>query len=386
MTSRDRCLAVLRYQAYDRLPLVHFGFLGETLQIWAEQGHITKEQLARGIWDSSPAEAELERQLGFDCNWQSMFYTDSGLRPGFESKVIAEFPDGTQHIRNGYGAVVLHVPGAGSIHAEVDHLLKDRASWEEHFKPRLQWSPERVSDSGVRLADGSTVAFAKGGLEELRGGQRERPLGLHCGSLYGSIRNWLGVENSCYLQADDPELFTEIIDTVGELCYQCTEYALKSGAKFDFAHFWEDICYKNGPLINPAVFAAKCGPHYRRITDLCRRYGLDIVSLDCDGCIDALVPTWFENGVNTMFPIEVGTWDASIASWRERHGRGLLGVGGMRKHVFAENRAAVDREIERLRRLVDLGGFIPCPDHRLPEDCKFELVQYYCERMRQVFG
>ena len=67
---------------------------------------------------------------------------------------------------------------------------------------------------------------------------------------------------------------------------------LESGAKFDFAHFWEDICFKNGPLVNPDVFKARVAPHYARITALVRRHGIDIVSLDCDGMIDALLPTW----------------------------------------------------------------------------------------------
>jgi uroporphyrinogen decarboxylase len=58
----------------------------------------------------------------------------------------------------------------------------------------------------------------------------------------------------------------------------------------------------------------------------------------------------------------------------------------MAKRVFARDRAAVDAEVERLRPLVELGGFIPCPDHRLPGDCKFDLVRYYADRMRKVFG
>ena len=32
MTNRQRALAVLNYQSYDRLPIVHFGFWRETLQ------------------------------------------------------------------------------------------------------------------------------------------------------------------------------------------------------------------------------------------------------------------------------------------------------------------------------------------------------------------
>jgi uroporphyrinogen decarboxylase len=185
---------------------------------------------------------------------------------------------------------------------------------------------------------------------------------------------------------DDEPLFDEIIDTVGELCYRCTEAALESGAQFDFAHFWEDISFKSGPLINPRVFRAKVGPHYRRITDLVHRYGIDIVSLDSDGRIDELIPVWFDNGVNTMFPIEVGTWDANIKPWREQYGRGLRGVGGMNKKVFAWDYAAIDAEVERLKPLVELGGYIPCPDHRIPPDAKWENVQYYCEKMREAFG
>ena len=154
---------------------------------------------------------------------------------------------------------------------------------------------------------------------------------------------------------------------------------------FDFGHFWEDICFKNGPLINPKVFRTKVGPHYRRITDLLRGHGITLVSLDCDGWIDALAPIWLENGVNVMFPIEVGTWNASIAPWREKYGREVRGIGGMRKYIFAQDYAAVDAEIERLKPLVDLGGYLPCPDHRLPADCKWENVQYYCERMRKAF-
>ena len=57
----------------------------------------------------------------------------------------------------------------------------------------------------------------------------------------------------------------------------------------------------------------------------------------------------------------------------------------MNKHVLSRDKAAVDAEIKSLKPLVALGGFFPCPDHRLPPDTKWDLVQYYCERMRQEF-
>jgi Uroporphyrinogen decarboxylase (URO-D) len=370
MNSRERALAVLRYQSYDRLPLVHFGYWRETLEKWRDEGHLTEDE-AKNCHDGNATDLAIGAKLGFDFNWQNMFYTNDRLRPPFESKVIEVFPDGRRHVLDGNGVIFVQQPGAGSIPAEIDHLLKDRASWETHFKERYQWSPERVDMND---------------LEQLKVTPREVPVGLHCGSLFGKIRDIMGVEGVSYLYVDDEPLFREIVDVVGDLCYRNTELALSLGNVFDFAHFWEDICFKNGPLVSPAVFREYVGPHYQRIANLLRSRGIDIISLDCDGWIDALIPIWIENGVNTMFPIEVGTWEASLQPWRQQYGKTLLGVGGMNKTIFAHDRAAVDAEVERLKPLVGLGGYIPCPDHRIPPDAKWDLVQYYCDRMRKAFS
>ncbi|MDT8390821.1 MAG: hypothetical protein RRC34_09980 [Lentisphaeria bacterium] len=380
MTNRERALAVLNYEPYDRLPLVHFGYWRETLQKWADEGHIS-QALVKAHGDGNPADYELNDMLGWDFNWQCMFSPASSLRPGFDSEVIKTLEDGSRHILDNNGVVLLQAPGAGSIPAEISHTLTDRQSWEEQYKFRYQWTEERVTNARVLVND-HMEKFCDGGLDFLRQDKRDYLYGLHCGSLFGTIRNIVGVEGGSYIYCDDEALFTEIIDTNAEVCYQNVKYALETGAKFDFGHFWEDICFKNGPLVIPSVFDEKVGPHYKRITDLLKAHGITIVSLDCDGMIDALIPTWFENGVNTMFPIEVGTWDASIAPWRETYGRGLRGVGGMNKNVFARDRAAVDAEIERLRPLIELGGFIPCPDHRIPPGAEWDLVKYYCEKTR----
>jgi len=384
MTNRERIMAALNYESYDRLPLVHFGFWNETLAKWAAEGHLPEGE-ARAWGDGNPADKAISGRLGFDCNYYCCLHVNCMLDPGFERRIIEEMPDGSRKVMNHDGVVVLEKPGAGSIPAEIDHTLKTRADWEEHYVPRLQFSKERVTKALVLVND-TMVPFDQGGLEFLQKDERDYAYGLHCGSLFGGIRNILGVTGASYLFAEDDALFTEIIDTVGALCFQCVKTVLESGAKFDFGHFWEDICFKSGPLVIPSVFDEKVGPHYKRITDLLGSHGISIVSLDCDGLIDALIPTWLDNGVNTMFPIEVGTWNASIGPWRATYGRDIRGVGGMNKTVFARDFSAVDAEIERLKPLVALGGYIPCPDHRIAPDAKWDNVRYYCERMRAVFA
>lgn len=375
MNNRERLKAVLNYETYDRMPVAHFGYWAETLEKWCREGHLKQEEID-GLGDGNSKDAALAEKLGFDFNYFTTFMDNSGfssLFPAFEPKILEEFPDGSYKILNEDGAIVMQKRGAISIPAEVGHILVDRKSWEEHYLPRLQYTEDRFDDKAMEEA-------------AVRSDTRQEPLGIFCKSLFGQIRNWMGIEGISYLYADDEDLYYEIIDTVGELCYKTTRRVLEAGVKFDFAHFWEDICFKNGPLVSPAVFEERVGPHYRKIAELVNGYGINIVSLDCDGVIDALIPTWINNGVNTMFPIEVGTWNASIKPWREKYGRRIRGVGGMDKKVFAYDYAAVDAEIERLKALVTLGGFIPCPDHRIPPDAKWENVQYYCDRMRKVFG
>jgi len=271
MTNRERVYAILHYQDYDRMPVVHFGYWRETLQKWADEGYITKEQ-AENWSDGNSVDAEIAEKLGFDFNWYTCFSPNTGLAPPFETKVVEEFPDGTQYVQDSNGVVIVRKPGAGSIPSEIDHILKDRLSWDQQFKHRLEFNPERVEKAMVNLGGGQFAAFGEGGKEFLQKGKRDFNYGLFCGSMFGRVRDWLGLENSCYLYADDPELFKEIIDTNAELCYRCVKTVLETGAKFDFAHFWEDICFKNGPLISPAVFEKYVAWHYKRITDLVRQY------------------------------------------------------------------------------------------------------------------
>lgn len=372
MNYRENVNAILHYQPFEKMPIVSFGYWGETVQKWADEGHITREE-ADGYCrygDNSEADRSIMKRLGFDFNWNSCYGGNVGLYPAFDRIILEQKADGGQVIRDEQGLIVLVKPGVVSIPAEIGTTLTDRDVWEKEYLPRLQWEAERIDTSLFEsLKDDS---------------QRQLPVGLHCGSLMGYMRNLLGVEELSYLYVDDPELYEEIANTLAGLCYQSVKAILETGAKFDYAHFWEDICYKNGPLVSPEGFRQIIGPHYRKITNLLKEHGVDIVSVDCDGWIDTLLPIWLENGVNTMFPIEVGTWNASIAPWREKYGKDLRGVGGMNKTVFARDYQAVDQEVERLRPLMELGGYIPCPDHRIAPDAKFENVQYYCEKMKSL--
>ena len=372
MNNTQRLHAIMNYEKYDRMPLVCFGFWNETLAKWADEGHITRED-ARSWGDGNATDHKINQLLGFDFNWGGGLGFSGFLNPSFKSEVLEVLPDGSEIRRDGTGLITRVKPGVISIPAHVGTTLTGRKAWEEEYLPRLRFFPERVDGENLKR-------------EYARLKKEDHPIYLHLGSLYGNVRNMVGVEELSYLAVDDEELYEEIVDTVDSLCYECVKEAMKLGLKFDYGHFWEDICFKTGPLLRPAVFRRLTGKWYKKITDEMRAHGTDIISLDCDGKIDELVPIWLENGVNTMFPIEVGTWNASIAPWREKYGQEIRGVGGMDKRVFSKDFKAVDAEIERIKPLIDLGGYIPCPDHRIAPDAKWDNVRYYCDRFRHEFG
>lgn len=370
MTNRERAMNILHYKDVDRLPAVHFGYWGELLQEWAQQGKIPAE-LAVNNWDGNEKDRILDGLIGWDFNWSCTRGANSGLYPRFEEKVLEVLPDGSKRVLNGSGVIERIKPGITSIPAEDDYTLKDREAFETLYKPKMQYTPERVDFEYFR------------NFNETR--DKDRPIGLNLGSVLGNIRDMTSVVGMSYLMYDeDEELFADIIDTYAEMQYQCVKAVLETGAKFDFAHYWEDICFKNGPLLSPEMFDELCAKHYKKRNDLCHKYGIDVISLDCDGVTEKLLPTWFENGVNTMFPIEIGVWGDQFEPARKKYGKGMLGVGGMDKTALRKDKAAVDAEIERIKRLASMGGFIPCPDHRLMPGTKFELVQYYAEEIKKI--
>ena len=322
--------------------------------------------------DGSTGQRELDSIIGWDCCWHNLISPSLGLSPRFERKVIETLSDGTQRVQTANGVIERIKPGIVSIPSEDDYLLKDRQAFEELFLPRMQYSSERVN-----------VEAMKKNLDEKR--KAGTPVGLKLGSIMGEIRDITTVMGMSYLMYDEDEwLFADIVDTYAEMQYKCIEATLRSGLKFDFGHYWEDICFKSGPLLSPDVFNELCAKHYKKRNELCHSYGIDIISLDCDGVIEKLIPTWLECGVNVLFPIEIGVWGDQFEPARKKYGKSILGVGGMDKTAFRKDRAAVDAELERLKRLAAMGGFIPCPDHRLMPGSKFELVCYYAEQVKKI--
>ncbi|HUW84671.1 MAG TPA: uroporphyrinogen decarboxylase family protein [Phycisphaerae bacterium] len=363
MNDYQRFRAQMHYEPVDRCPIWDFGFWDETLALWREQG--------------MPADAHPDEYFGMDAQWRSIPIA-TRLLPAFEEQLIEDRGE-TEVVRDGEGVVVHRRKWMQTIPHYLDWTLKDRVSWQEHYVPRLDPdTPGRIPDDFAQRC------------RQVRDGYRDYPLGIAAGSMYGVLRNWMGMENISLLVYDDPDLFGEMVDTLGRLYVTILSRALAiakdNGVTFDYASMWEDMCYSHGPLLGPNMVERYMMPHYVHITELLREHGVDVVVLDCDGCIDQLIPLWLGAGVNCMFPVEVGTWKADPIAYRQQYGKNLLMMGGFNKRVLAGTKDAISAEVRRLTPLVEEGGFIPFCDHRVPADVPLANYVHYLQEARRVWG
>jgi len=368
MNHRQRFLEQMHFGSPDRCPLYDFNTWDETIPAWHAQG-LPPDITRRTIGDWLGLDASLGG--GENPGWAAPSHC--GLWPQFEPEVLSDNGD-VYTVRQHDGAIVQMSRTAQGIPPHVGHTLVDRASWEKHYKPRLDPDhPERLAR--LQAMDKSSWFDD----------DRDHPIFLGGGSLFGWIRDWMGIENISYVVYDDPAFFEEMVTTVADLQVAMLERALSTGGKFDALSMWEDMCYNAGPLLAPNHFKQYLSPHYRRIADLARKHGIDILWVDCDGKIDDLVPLWLEAGINCMFPIEIGDW-ADPRKFRDEYGKDLLMMGGFDKHILARSPQAIDAEIDRLTPLVEEGGFIPFCDHRVPPDVPLSNYVHYCRRVREVWG
>ncbi len=363
MNKRERWLACFHLQPVDRIPDVEFGYWDETIIAWREQGmpeYIDLGWKAEAYFGMEGLETIPDVPVGV------------GMIPGFEYKVISE--DDRHCIIQDYDGAVKQINKgmAQTIPHYIKFPIETRADWDE-FKKRLdpddpaRYPSDQVRDEWIRATDAS--------------GQVRR---YFAGSMLGSLRNWMGFENLAMAAMDDPEWVKEMIDYCGDFYCKVAERAM-SMFQVDWGHFWEDVAFNKGPMLSPKLFKEWLTPNYKKVTQVLRAHGCDLAMVDCDGNINSVVDCWLEGDVSIIFPLEIrGNTDPY---WiREKYGKAALLCGGVDKTQLIEGKDAIDREIERITPLVQMGGYVPHVDHRCPPDVTLENYRYYLRQKRKAFG
>jgi uroporphyrinogen decarboxylase len=201
---------------------------------------------------------------------------------------------------------------------------------------------------------------------------------------YGQLRNWMGFENLSLCFYDDPGLVESMVETWADLCISQIR-KLPPDIPIDYMTWWEDMASKNGPFVSPEQFRRFFLPAYKRVMDEARARGCVLSIVDCDGNPEVLVPLWLEAGVNIMFPLEVMAGTDPF-KWRHIYGKELLLKGGINKEAIAAGGSHMSRELERIKPLLDQGGYVPHLDHLAPPNISYGCYLDYLEAKGRLLG
>ena len=383
MSARERYHAVMRREPGVRTLLWEFAYWTATMERWYNEGvrrgpYAPPPGIAAGggvIAEALPfplspgtvryRDLDVHTLLGFDdgavripLNWRHS--------PPFRETVLEE-GETTRLIVNTDGVKVRVRKDSDSVPHFLAWPVRDRASWEEIKEERFSLDilprfPSRWETVAPTYSD------------------HDYPLGMYMDGFFSTPRELLGVENQLMMYYDDPQLMHDINDRLANVWLAMLEEVV-SRVELDFVCVWEDMAFKNGPLVSPRLFGEFIVPYYQRLTGFLKAHGVDIIFVDCDGDCWLLIPGFLEGGVTGLFPFEVQA-GMDIVEVRKKYPE-LLIQGGLDKIKMARGKKAIDAELEaKLPPLLSQGGYIPYCDHLVPPSVPWDNYRYCRERIR----
>lgn len=383
MLTRERFLGICQFERPGDLCLLSpylNSFWTKTLEEWIKQGapkqildtrfrghyfQFDHMRLLHEIRTGSSMDKEM------DIGGAIYRYEIPPIAPCYEPRLIAEDEHTVSLLNEGGQTVKVSKVNPEKMPMYLDHPVKDRASWEEYKKRLDPDTPERWP------ADWSAYVHKMN--------SRDVPTTLYVGSFFGYLREWMGLERLLYMFYDDPNLIEDMMDQICYLETECTQRIVKD-LRVDQALFWEDMAFRSGPLISPAMFRKFMMPRYRKITDLLRTSGVEVIMVDSDGNLNELIPLWLECGINFFWPLECAAGNDAVAL-RKKYGRDIVLGGNIDKRALLKGKDATREEVmSKVPFLLESGGYFPSIDHMVPPDVTLENYRYFINTLREVAG
>ncbi len=194
----------------------------------------------------------------------------------------------------------------------------------------------------------------------------------------------MGVENLLVAFYDDPELIHDMMDYLTDFWIAIYEKVCKT-VKVDAIHIWEDMSGKNGSLISPQMVRDFMIPNYKKIKAFANKHNIPIFSVDTDGDCSQLIPLFIEAGVNLIFPFEVAAGN-DILAYRKQY-LNLCIMGGIDKQEIAKGPESIDKELLRIKPMLNQSGYIAALDHLIHPEISYSDFRYFCTKLKdEIFS
>ena len=364
LTSKERIARILRHEPVDRVGVFEV-FWAETPAAWAKQGHFA-------------APAEIEDHFDLDLRRTSGGNTGQPLlnmiARGEAPEELVEETATTRLVRDGNGALLRRLKYGSGAPEHVDFLVQDRPAWEEHIRPYLL----DKSRYAARInTDGYRAMRAKLAREQR----------FLCAAVVGPFDLMTPVAGHEHLLAGmalDPEWVVEMADAYVSMTIDLLSLLFDREGLPDGLWVWDDLGFRNGPFMSPAMYRELLFPAHRRLFEFAHRHKLPVI-LHSDGFVEPLLPDLIEAGIDCLQPLEVKA-GMDLVKIKQAYGDRIALIGGMDARVLATNDLdAVRHELEsKLPAAMAGSSYILQVDHSVPSDVTYETYRYFVNTGRRL--
>ncbi|MCC7265190.1 MAG: hypothetical protein IT369_22005 [Candidatus Latescibacteria bacterium] len=325
MTSRERLLAAFRRETPDRVPYCEVGVSGQVIH--ALSGGRLGGGEEGGVDAMDSRGSQLENAISALLGRDHVCY-----------RVAPPIP-AERHA--GADGIPFYGDGALQSLADLDRL--------------------QLPDPEGEALWGAAEAFQRGA--------GERATGVTSRAGFSPVYLAMGMEPFAVALHENLALVEGVLERYTDWAAGVARQASRRG--FDF--FWtsDDLAFKTGPLLSPAMFRRIFVPHLRKVAD-----ALTIPWVfHSDGDLSQVLPDLADLGVAAINPLEPEAMD--IVQVKKDWGHRFCLLGNVSVHLLAVGTPAeVEAEVGRLlREVAPGGGYVLSSGNSLASYCRPENVQ-----------
>jgi uroporphyrinogen decarboxylase len=405
MNLRERFLEIMNFNTRVRSIKWEFGYWGEVIDRWYEEGlpkhhyprissqistptsdlytpawnSVAKARLPKGIaimagglyWPTQgfPVDHDVRSHFNMDFP-QVLIDVNLLFHPMFEVEMLE---DSEKYFvtRDVDGVQRRFIKATQTMPSGEKYPISDRASWEKIKEERLN----------LNDIQGRFPANWPQLVEWYRNRDFPLAIGGYPHGFFGTLANLMGYDQLFYAYIDDPDMIHDIMHTFTEL-WIAVYSEVFTYVKPDLVQIWEDISYGSGPMISPAMIREFMLPYYKRFTSFLRSEGVNIIFVDTDGYCHDIIPIFIEGGATGIYPFETHT-GMDIVRVRKDFPQ-LQMMGGIPKSDIGKGPAAIEKFLEPVNAVLKTGGYIPYGDHFIPPEVSWEGFKYYRNRLNEI--
>ncbi|MEG1500429.1 MAG: uroporphyrinogen decarboxylase family protein [Clostridiales bacterium] len=180
----------------------------------------------------------------------------------------------------------------------------------------------------------------------------------------------MGMEPLAYALFDNPKFVEKVLDRYAEYSIEILETINTIG--LDFVITYDDICYKNGPVMSPKFFREMFIPREKKVAEACK------IPWVChmDGNVTKILDDLLTLGMNGLHPIEPAP-NLGLKEMKEKVGNKVCLWGNVDlNHILPYGTVdEVEADVKRcLLEGAGGGGYILGSSNGLPNYCKVENI------------